>query len=182
MKVQASSSMEAEFHSLCLCARELVHLRTLYIRDFRILSERPHHTSVWQACTRSIHWGLPATRAHRNNGRQHRRDSPRQIIRGAAFAIKAHRAEMVLGQIHGTVGSGATSLLPDKRKHQRLDDQARHEAGPRVLAPTHLVAARRTAESGQRPTVCSEWSFILSGSEIIWSWDIFQHPRVRSQT
>jgi hypothetical protein len=34
MKVQALSSMEAEFHSLCLCARELVHLRTLYIRDF----------------------------------------------------------------------------------------------------------------------------------------------------
>ena len=35
MKVQALSSMEAEFHSLCLCARELVHLRTLFIRDFK---------------------------------------------------------------------------------------------------------------------------------------------------
>ena len=34
MKVQALSSMEAEFHSMCLCARELVHLRTLYLRDF----------------------------------------------------------------------------------------------------------------------------------------------------
>ena len=35
MKVQALSSMEAEFHALCLCTRELVHLRTLFIRDFR---------------------------------------------------------------------------------------------------------------------------------------------------
>ena len=34
MKVQALSSMEAEFHSLCLCTRELVHLRTLFLRDF----------------------------------------------------------------------------------------------------------------------------------------------------
>ena len=34
MKVQALSSMEAEFHSMCLCAKELVHLRTLYLKDF----------------------------------------------------------------------------------------------------------------------------------------------------
>ena len=34
MKVQALSSMEAEFHSLCLCTRELTYLRTLFIRDF----------------------------------------------------------------------------------------------------------------------------------------------------